>query len=88
MTKTALAFAATPPPPPATGPAPRLTAAERQRRRRARARRGEIVVPTPVCASVLDTLVALRWLDDRDAADRAKVGDAIGALLSDLAKHR
>ena len=63
-------------------------AAERQRRARARRRRGEVIAPVPVCGSVLDVLVELRWLGDKDAADRAKVGLAIASMLADLARHK
>lgn len=62
--------------------------AVRQRRRRARARRHEIVAPTPVGERVLDVLVNLHWLADKDADDSRKIGAAIGAMLSDLARAR
>jgi hypothetical protein len=66
-------------------PAQRATA--RQRRHRARVRRGERVAPVVFGEAVLDTLVALRWLREDEAEDRAKVGEAIAALLTDLAQH-
>jgi hypothetical protein len=66
----------------------RSSAAERQRRRWGRIRRGEAVAPVTFNAPILDTLIALRWLAEHDATDRAKVGDAIGRMLADLAQHR
>jgi hypothetical protein len=65
-----------------------LTDAERQRRRRARAGRGEIVAPVPVCGSVIDSLVGLHWLYEHEAEDRTRIGNAIAAMLLDLAEHK
>ena len=48
---------------------------------------GPIIVPVPIGGPVLNTLIGLRWLDDRQAEDRVAVGDAIAAMLSDLAEH-
>ena len=45
-------------------------------------------MPTPICAATLDALIALRWLAEQDAEDRAKIGEAIARLLADLPKHR
>jgi hypothetical protein len=63
------------------------TDAQRQRQCRKRRQQGIAVVPVPIGEAVFDTLVALNWLRDGDAADRAKVGEAIGAMLCDLAKN-
>jgi hypothetical protein len=65
----------------------RVSDAERQRLCRKRRRQGIAVVPVPVGEAVFDTLVALNWLRDGDAANRAKVGEAIAAMLCDLAKN-
>jgi hypothetical protein len=63
-------------------------AADRQRRRRERCRRHEIVVPTPIGEPVIDVLVDLRWLSEKDADSRNAIAGAIAGLLNDLAKHR
>ena len=65
-----------------------MTQAERQRRRRARARRCEVVAPVAVGPSILDALIELHWLAECEAASRDKIGDAITAMLTDLARHR
>jgi hypothetical protein len=62
--------------------------AARQRRRRDRVKRHQLVVPITIDEPILDALIALRWLDHHSAENRTAIGDAIGGLLSDLARHQ
>jgi hypothetical protein len=64
------------------------TDAERQRRRRARARRREIVCPVPIGEQVINKLCGLHWLDEHEAEDRTRIGNAIAAMLLDLAESK
>ena len=56
-------------------------AAERQRAYRKRVKASCVVVPVEVDAAIVDLLVRLRWLREREAGDRGKIGQAISALL-------
>jgi hypothetical protein len=64
---------------------------ERRRASRARYRQrlkvGRIVpLDFDIGAAELDLLIKTRWLAERDAADRAAIGRALRAMLSDAAK--
>jgi hypothetical protein len=54
--------------------------------RYARRRAGLGVYSVELSAAVLDALVALGWLKERDSADRVLVGQAIAAALTELAE--
>ena len=53
---------------------------------RARRRNGQACATVLYDGRVLDLLIAGRWLAERDAADRKRVGKAIAAMLADAAK--
>jgi hypothetical protein len=61
----------------------------RRRARHARHRRclkaGIVVAPVEIDGAVLDMLIRLRWLVERDAADRGKIGEAVARMLRDSA---
>jgi hypothetical protein len=65
----------------------RARRAARDRRHRQRMRDGRTVVGVEIDARVLELLVRLRWLAERDAADRGAVGQAIAAMLQDAARR-
>ena len=44
------------------------------------------IAPTPFDATMLDYLIRLHWLDEADAKDRRKVGEAIARALLESAK--
>jgi hypothetical protein len=64
----------------------RHAASERTAKWRARAEAGKVVVHVEIGADVLNWLIEVRWLTDRDAADRGKIGEAVAAMLADAAK--
>lgn len=66
----------------------RRSHAERQRRLRQRQRSGEVVAPVNVGLHLVEALIDLRWLDEDMSEDRAAIGRAIGAMLSDMANAR
>jgi hypothetical protein len=57
----------------------------RQRRFEARLRDGVAVYGAPLGAVEINALVALGWLREGAESDRSKVGDAVSALLHDMA---
>ena len=61
---------------------------ERDRRHRQNLRDKKRCVTVRVDGAVINWLIYTRWLDERDAADRARIGDAIGAMLTDSARRR
>jgi len=65
----------------------RSKATLRQRRLRARQSREEWVAPVPVTPAVIDVLLDLGWLAEHESEDRGDIGQAIGAMLADLALH-
>jgi hypothetical protein len=60
----------------------------RQARYARRQRDGLGVYAVEASAAVLNALIALGWLKECDAGDRAQVGRAIAAVLTELAEHR
>lgn len=64
------------------------TSVQRQRRLRQRQRDGMVVAPVLVGLPLVETLIALRWLDERESEDRTAIGSAIGAMLGELADAR
>jgi hypothetical protein len=58
----------------------------RQARYRGRLRAGRILAPVEVDAAVVDFLVRLHWLREGDAASRAQIGAAVGAMLREASK--
>jgi hypothetical protein len=70
-----------PPKPPPTGQA------ARSRRYRANLKAGRASAWVEYGAGELDFLIATRWLDERDAGNRRKVGLAIAAMLRDSARR-
>jgi hypothetical protein len=64
-------------------PQQQAAAAARQRAYRRRVARGEVIAPTPVGVAVIELLLRLGYLAEKDAVDRWKIGEAAGrALLS------
>jgi hypothetical protein len=62
---------------------------DRWRRYRERLRAGLMVPSMPgIGADEVEFLIATRWLDERDAADRREVGAAIAAMLKASARRR
>jgi hypothetical protein len=57
---------------------------ERQRRWLARRQRDQAMVSVVVSHNILNALIDLGWLTAEATADRAKVGAAITAMLTDL----
>jgi hypothetical protein len=70
--------------PPSAGGRRRTLA--RARRHRARRKAGRATYQVEVDAAVLDLLVRLHWIEDRDVTDAAAVSRAIAALLADAAR--
>jgi len=74
---------------------PKLTAKIRRARRarmlkrkaryRARLRNGRRCASVEYGSAVIDLLIRLRWLTDRDATDDAKIGAAITRLIDNAA---
>ncbi len=58
-----------------------------QQRHRQRAREGRAVYPVEIGDEVLTMLISFNWLAECDQHDRAAVGRAIAAMLSDAAKE-
>jgi hypothetical protein len=54
-----------------------MTARERRRRLRQRRKLQLVVAPVEVGCDVIDLLVKLQWLNERDAHDRQAIGRAI-----------
>ena len=59
-----------------------------QRRYRQRVRDGEGVALAPFNAEIIAFLIETKWLCEREAGDRARIGQAMSAALADAAKHR
>jgi len=66
---------------------PRHSAAPRLQRPPAQ-RDGIAVAPVPFDGKVVNFLIAMGWLDEALADDRAEVGKAIGAMVADAARER
>jgi hypothetical protein len=70
-------------------PLPRWSSVTRRRARHARYRQrlkaSVIVAPVEIGEDVVGMLVRLKWITERDAADRGKVGDAVARMLRDAA---
>jgi hypothetical protein len=60
---------------------------QRQARYEARQRAGVALYPAPLGAGEIDALVALGWLREGTEADRGRVGEAIAALIRDMASR-
>jgi hypothetical protein len=69
----------------ATPAARRAVDRERQRRYRALKRQRKATYRVTIDADVIDLLVRLKWLPDRDATNPHCVAQAISALLKDAA---
>jgi hypothetical protein len=63
-----------------------MTARERRRRLRLRRKLQVVVAPVEVGCDVIDLLVKLQWLNERDADDRQAIGRAIARGLRLSAK--
>ena len=61
---------------------------DRFRRYRARVAAGRRVARVEFDGALLDFLIRCRWLNEADAGDSRKVGDAIGHVLEDAAQGR
>jgi hypothetical protein len=59
----------------------------RQRAYRARLRARRILVGVEVDAAIVDLLCRLRWLREADAGDRARIGQAVAAMLREAASR-
>ena len=57
-----------------------------QARYEARQRAGIALYPTPLGVREINALVRLGWLTDRAASDPEAVGEAVAAVISDLAR--
>jgi hypothetical protein len=66
----------------------RSAAARRAKRYRQRLRDGKIVIPIEADEALLDLLVGLNWLQERDASDRAAIKAALKAMLADASMFR
>jgi hypothetical protein len=53
---------------------------------RDRRRKGIVVAPTPVGLEVIEALIALGWLKANESDDRGEIGEAIGSVLTDMAR--
>ena len=62
-------------------------AALRAKRCRQRRRKGLRVYPVPTSDRAVETLINLGWINEEDAVDRTKVGDAISAVIAEWEKH-
>jgi hypothetical protein len=58
----------------------------RQRTYRMRQAHGEFCAPVPINAAILNFLTRNRWLNEADACERKKVGEAVRSLLELSAK--
>jgi hypothetical protein len=65
----------------------RLRQRQRQARYEARQRAGVALYPAPLGAAEIDTLVALGWLQEGTESDRGRVGEAVAALIRDMASR-
>ncbi|WP_409191040.1 hypothetical protein [Bradyrhizobium sp. RDM4] len=71
----------------------RTRAAKRERRRlvqrdyRRRLYEGRMSVAVEIDGDVIAMLIASHWLADGDSDDRAKIGKALGAMVSEAAKR-
>jgi hypothetical protein len=63
----------------------RLAASARTRRCRCRQRDGKAVALIEYDHRVVDLLVKLHWLEEAEAFDRRKIGQAITTMLADAA---
>ncbi|WP_143273376.1 hypothetical protein [Bradyrhizobium canariense] len=61
--------------------------AQKQRRYRQRVAKHEVVADVVVGARVIDLVVRLNYLAQRDACKRKLIADAIARLLADAAQH-
>jgi hypothetical protein len=59
---------------------------ERKRRYERRQRAGRVVVPVELGETVINGLVAIGWLLEKDSADARRIGAAIAAMLADTFK--
>lgn len=64
----------------------RHRARERDRRYRKRLAAGVVTVAVEVDAVVLNFLIATRWLDESEAGDKARIAEAIAAMLKGAAR--
>lgn len=60
---------------------------DRHRRHRARVKAGIAVAPVEFDATVVNFLVRLAWLPPGETHDRASIGRAISAMVSDAAQR-
>jgi hypothetical protein len=67
-------------------PSRRSTPAVRKARYRKRLRGGRVCVMVEIDCDLVDWLTRMRWLDHRNADDRAAIGAAIERLLRDAAR--
>jgi hypothetical protein len=67
-------------------PAWNQAARERKARYKRRQRAGRIVVPVEIGETVIDGLVAIGWLPERDATNARRIGNAVAEMLADTFK--
>ena len=60
---------------------------QRQARYEARLRAGIALYPAPLGAVEIDALVALGWLPEGTEIDREHVGEAVAAVIRDMASR-
>ena len=56
----------------------------RQRAYRRRVAAGVSIAPLPYGAELLDTLIRLHYLDERDCGDRVKIGAAAARMIENI----
>jgi hypothetical protein len=61
---------------------------QRQARYEARQRAGVALYPAPLGADEIDALIALGWLREGTESDRTRVGEALAALVRDMALNK
>jgi hypothetical protein len=66
----------------------KCSGAARQKRYRSRVKHHQRVAPVVYDGEILDLLVTLGWLQERETGDPVQIGKAIAALLSDTARRR
>jgi hypothetical protein len=60
---------------------------QRQARYEARQRAGVALYPAPLGAAEIDALMAAGWLREGAETDRGRVGEAVAALIRDMASR-
>ena len=62
-----------------------MSSADRQRRLRIRQRDGKVVAPLELSHEVIDVLIDLGWVGERESEDRRQVGIGAARALEEMA---